>query len=103
MIITDYNDNYYKQATVVKALNFLESFDDMECKEFMLHLGYDENMTSADIDAIPHGFRKDSFAERHRELNSLLNNEVRNFLLGNSIRTVRGKEYRVKLTNYSEL
>jgi predicted glycoside hydrolase/deacetylase ChbG (UPF0249 family) len=98
-----YNDNYYKQATVVKAMNFLESFDDMECKEFMLHLGHDENMTSADINAIPHGFRKDSFAKRHRELNGLLNPKVRNFILGNSTLPVRCKQYRVKLTNYSEL
>ena len=100
---TRYNDNFYKQATVKKALNFLESFEDMECKEFMLHLGYDEGMTQEEISNIPHGFRKDSFYKRHRELNSILNDEVMNFILGNSLRTVKGKKYRVKLTNYSEI
>ena len=100
-----FNDNYYKQATVHKAINFLESFDDMECKEFMLHLGFNKEMTQADIDAIPHGFRKDSFEKRYRELDGLLDEEkkVRDFILGNLTRTVEGKQYRVKLTNYSEL
>ncbi len=106
-----FNDNYYDEASRKKAINFLQSFDDLEIKEFMLHPL--ELNKSKKIET-PHGFKKRAMKRRHHELRILLESffkrsrtsqtKLVEIIKGNAtITNLNKQEIRLKLINYSDL